>query len=78
MIKEPCECGGELVGIEYPITDKYHSRGYSETNCMACGKRVGRWCGQELTTNQIEPPACSGGMHPRVIYLGLELIDDVA
>lgn len=64
-----CECGGEMVLVEYERGNKYRYDGVSEERCLVCGKRFGRWCNQELTDNMVEPPFCIGLGHPRVFDL---------
>lgn len=77
-MKKCPRCGGEVLMVEYELGDKYHYDGVSEFACGArylsnsestCEWRIGKWCEEELTKNQVEPPFCNGGGHPRVIVL---------
>ena len=58
----------QTVMVEYALTDKYHYDGVSEIRCLAenCERRVGRWCGNKLEDDEVEPPYCKGGEHPKV------------
>lgn len=68
-MKKTCECGGEMGGVEYEYGSKYRYDGISEEVCMKCGRRWGRWCGEELGPNMVERPFCEGGGHPRVFTI---------
>lgn len=57
MAYGPCpECGGEMMGCEYPYGDPLRYDGISEWRCMSCGVRVGRWSGKRLQPGEAEPP----------------------
>lgn len=65
------KCGGSIFMVEYAI-GKHHYDGVSEIVCMdgKCGWRIGRWCEQQLTAGEVEPPFCQGlKAHPRVFDL---------
>jgi hypothetical protein len=66
---DACGCGGKIGGLEYSYGSKYRYDGISERVCMSCNKRWGRWCEEELTGDEVEPPFCDGGPHPRVIII---------
>lgn len=68
-MKKCPKCQGEIVRVEYELGDKYHYDGFSEYVCVTGDYRQGKWCEEELTKNQVEPPFCNGGGHPRVIVL---------
>lgn len=60
----------QVVGVQYGRggDTPYHYDGVSEYACRTCGRRVGRWCGNRLEENQVEPPFCDGqGEHPIVL-----------
>lgn len=69
---ETCECGGTFGGYEYPGGSKFRYDGISEVVCLSCNRRWGRWCEEELTSHEVEPPFCNGGPHPRIIDLNEE------
>jgi hypothetical protein len=54
--KTTCEkCGGSnIIQIEYPPEHPDHYDGISETLCLTCGTRTGRWSGKELGINEFE------------------------
>lgn len=68
-MKKCSKCDGELAGVEYEAGDKYRYDGVSEWWCTNCKARWGKWCEQELSKNEVEPPFCTGLGHPRVIDL---------
>lgn len=58
-----------MAQIEYSYDSKHHYDGISEFQCI-CGYRQGRWCGQELVGNEVEPSYCEGKKkHPQVVIL---------
>jgi hypothetical protein len=74
----PCPaCGGKMILVEYPLTDKYHYDGVSEYACEnsldalnpKCDFRYGAFCGRTLSKGEVEPPHHQGGPHPRVFVL---------
>lgn len=54
--KPICEkCGGNyIIQVEYPPEHPEHYDGISETVCMTCARRVGRWSGKELGLDEYE------------------------
>jgi hypothetical protein len=52
------------VGVEYWYDSPYRYDGVSEWQCEH--GRFGRWCGQELIGNEVEPRFCKGEIHPQV------------
>jgi len=54
--KKICEkCGGtEIIQVEYPYDHPEHYDGISETVCMTCTVRIGRWSGKELGIEEYE------------------------
>lgn len=70
MANIKCECGGKMIMVEYGLMDKYHYDGISEERCLKCGNRYGRWCGQLLGPDEVEPQHHDGERpHPRVMTL---------
>lgn len=58
------KCAGhDWIGVEYDYTNKFRYDGVSEWRCKNCSYREGRWCGQELTGNEVEPRFCEGSEH---------------
>lgn len=55
------KCAGTVwIGIEYAYGNKFRYDGVSEWMCQGCNYREGRWCGEELTGNEVEPRFCEG------------------
>lgn len=49
------KCDGlRFIGIQYRGTSKDWD-GVSEWRCEACGTRIGRWTGDVLTGDELEP-----------------------
>ena len=66
------KCEGKIwIGIEYDYTNKLRYDGVSEWRCEGCGHREGRWCGQELTGNEVEPKYCEG-LKPHPISVDID------
>lgn len=65
MPKTCPKCAGEMGLSEYSFDSPYHYDGVSEEDCMTCGYRIGRWCRKELKSDEVEPPYCEGGEHPK-------------
>jgi hypothetical protein len=65
----PCweKSSHNVFGVQYGRTGDtpYHYDGISEYHCTTCEKRIGRWCGKKLAEDEVEPPFCEGGDHPR-------------
>ena len=55
----------EIVLVEYHGLDPHHYDGVSEIKCLTCGRRTGRWCGNRLEEDEVEPRYCQGGEHPK-------------
>lgn len=64
------KCQGEIIGVEYLLTDKEHYDGVSEWACVNalqldleskvnCDYRIGRFCGRELKPNEVERRYCN-------------------
>ena len=49
------QCGRQLVGVEYHVSDPDHYDGVSEWWCPNCGYRRGRWSGILLGEGETEP-----------------------
>lgn len=49
---------------EYGYGSSHRYDGISEVFCPSCNFREGRWCGQELKSDELEPSYCKGGEHP--------------
>lgn len=54
-----------MLMVEYSLLHKYHYDGVSEHMCTNCGRRTGRWCGNVLHEDEVEPRYCQGGEHPK-------------
>lgn len=66
MINKCPKCSADICFVQYSYDSKCHYDGVSEEVCMDdCGYRIGRWCRQELKSDEIEPPYCKGGEHPK-------------
>jgi len=54
--KNKCDtCGGiEIIQVEYPHDHPEHYDGISETVCMTCAVRIGRWSGKKLGIGEYE------------------------
>lgn len=55
-MKNKCKkcSGGNVVMVEYDGMHPEHYDGTSETKCLDCGVRVGRWSGKELAVGEFE------------------------
>lgn len=73
--KDCPKCGaknGVCIGVEYSYGSKYRYDGVSEWRCgnPECNYREGRWCGNELIGNEVEPSFCGGTKgHPSIVQL---------
>jgi len=56
-------CSEMQTGLEYWYDHPFRYDGVSEWCCPH--GRVGRWCGQELHGNEVEPRFCKGEIHPQ-------------
>lgn len=74
MRPEVCpKCGGEIMMVEYAYDNPQHYDGISEYVCYnafkmtrdipTCDYRVGRWCGKELQSRELETRFCKGEPH---------------
>lgn len=65
-MKKCPKCAKPMIGVEYDYGHKHRYDGVSEYACAEGHYRVGRWCGQELKTGEVEPKFCQGQkQHPR-------------
>lgn len=56
----------EIVLVQYGYDDPHHYDGVSEKKCLTCGRRTGRWCGNKLEDDEVEPRFCDGSEHPKL------------
>jgi len=49
------KCGSDkVIQVEYQFDHSEHYDGISETVCLSCGIRIGRWSGKELGVGEHE------------------------
>lgn len=63
------KCHSEVTMVKYPEDSKYAHSGFSEINCTQCDWRMGLSCKKILHGKEVEPVICTGGVHPREIFL---------
>lgn len=56
----------KVIMVEYAYGSPERYDGVSEIRCETEGKRFGRWCGQELEEDELEPRYCEGLGHPKI------------
>ena len=61
MKPEECpKCGGKIWMVEYSYGSPHRYDGVSEYACENNDYRIGRWCGKELSHQEVEPRFCEG------------------
>jgi hypothetical protein len=57
------KCGSAIINVEYWYGHPQRYDGISEISCQKCDWRIGRFCGKELKTNEVENRFCEGKSH---------------
>lgn len=64
------KCGADTYEHWYRDKGIYEYGGPSEIRCTSCDYRIGYFCKQELTGDEVEPVECEGCKHhPKFVVL---------